>query len=140
MIKQFSIALIFATILMSGCKKDDCEGISCMNGGALNSESCTCNCPSGFSGLFCETDTRPACVRNNTGKVAFDNWEEDAYYCYVNNVMKGTVPAYGYAEFDAPAGSIIVKAVQMAGYVVYASEYTGSGTLSQCGTSTFEFP
>ena len=43
----------FFTITYTSCIKDECKDVVCRNGGACNGG--TCNCPSGYSGLLCET-------------------------------------------------------------------------------------
>ncbi|MEX0814027.1 MAG: C1 family peptidase [Chitinophagales bacterium] len=52
----FLIAFCFA-IALSACKKEinDCEDVVCQNGGQCNDGSC--DCPTGFSGVFCENKT-----------------------------------------------------------------------------------
>lgn len=40
---------------MVACKDDDCDGISCQNGGTCDEG--ICQCPVGFTGQFCEDET-----------------------------------------------------------------------------------
>lgn len=46
----------FALALMS-CKKDPCKDVVCQNGGTpvATGKTCSCDCPSGYEGQFCET-------------------------------------------------------------------------------------
>lgn len=52
------IATLFVTLsffslaLYTGCVKDPCEQVNCLNGGACNNG--TCVCPAGYEGVFCE--------------------------------------------------------------------------------------
>ncbi|HRI01987.1 MAG TPA: calcium-binding EGF-like domain-containing protein [Saprospiraceae bacterium] len=48
---------LFIFLFIFSCKKDPCEGISCLNGGACNDG--TCVCPDGYSGQFCEKKVDP---------------------------------------------------------------------------------
>lgn len=36
----------------------DCPGVKCSNNGTISLETCTCDCLPGYSGYFCETETR----------------------------------------------------------------------------------
>ncbi len=47
----------FVMITYTSCIKDECKDVVCRNGGACNGG--TCNCPSGYSGPFCETALPP---------------------------------------------------------------------------------
>lgn len=54
-----SLLTFFSFSLMTyiGCKKDPCEQVNCLNGGACNDG--TCVCPTGYEGTFCENNTDP---------------------------------------------------------------------------------
>lgn len=50
--------LLFAlSLLLVTCKKDPCKDVVCQNGGTAVSagKTCTCDCPPGYEGEFCET-------------------------------------------------------------------------------------
>jgi hypothetical protein len=123
---------------MNGCKRDPCKDTVCLNGGYCVDG--TCSCPDGFTGPNCETDIRPDCQKFNTGTINFDNWSSNPYYCYVDGVFKGTVEGYGNLYVEITPGYCLLKTVQESGYVLYPSEFTGNGTITQCGTLTFKFP
>ena len=60
LIKNFGLPSLLLTIslLLVTCKKEDpCKGITCQNGGTSVSSgnTCTCNCPAGYEGEFCQT-------------------------------------------------------------------------------------
>ncbi len=126
------------TISFSGCKKDACESKVCLNGSSCINGSC--NCPSGFSGINCQNDNRAACEINNTGNIVFDSYSSNPYNCYVNSIYKGRVSGNGTLTVSMSPGYCSIKTTQVSGYVLYPSEYTGSGTLSKCGSLTFSFP
>lgn len=66
----FLTASIFAAIVYTGCTKpvDECESITCKNGGTCISGSCSCTAD--YTGKYCETRK---CEANNTAKVRFIN-------------------------------------------------------------------
>ncbi|MBX2909814.1 MAG: calcium-binding EGF-like domain-containing protein [Chitinophagales bacterium] len=142
------LTYLFCTVLLgvlsfsiSGCKKDDtnpCGTKVCQNGGYCQNGSCAC--PSGFSGPNCEVDNRPSCVKNGTGVITFDNWSKNPYDCYIDGNYKGRVAGYGTRDVTVYSGYYSLKATQASGYALYPSVYTGSGTVSQCGTLKFTFP
>ncbi len=49
------LILALMTVVYSGCKKDECKDVTCLNGGQCNSGKC--DCPSGYEGDKCETKT-----------------------------------------------------------------------------------
>lgn len=126
------------TFSFSSCQKNSCADKVCLNGGYCNSG--ICNCPTGFSGPNCENDNRPACQRNNTGDIRFNSYSSNPYDCYVNSVYVGRVSGYGLLTVSRTPGYCSLRTLQVSGYVLYPSEYTGSGTLSQCSSLTFNFP
>lgn len=137
--KKIFFLLAVASVVFSACnKEDDCE-LNCLNGGTLKAP-CGCDCLSGFSGTECENDNRPDCVKNNTGTVVFDSYSDNPYDCYINSVYVGQVGGWGIKNVTSTAGFKNLRVLQVSGYVLYPSEFTGTGTLSQCGTLTFEFP
>lgn len=64
------VSVIMGGMLYSGCTKstDECENITCKNGGACVNG--TCSCPTGYTGSRCETRS---CEADNTAKVRFMN-------------------------------------------------------------------
>ncbi|MDZ4847027.1 MAG: hypothetical protein SH857_15955 [Chitinophagales bacterium] len=139
-IKIFLILFLSSFILVTNsCKKDDDCNLVCQNGGTLKSP-CGCDCLTGFTGTQCETDNRPACQQNNTGTVDFDSYSDNPYSCYINNVYAGQVGSYGNKLVTSTAGFKNLRVLQVNGYVLYPSEFTGTATLSQCGILTFKFP
>ena len=51
---NLSISIVFLFLLVNSCKKNPCENVACINGGAC--QDGTCLCPSGFSGVNCEIE------------------------------------------------------------------------------------
>lgn len=64
-----TIALCCIIGVASGCKRNECEGISCQNGGTCSSGNC--NCPTGYTGRFCEL-TLDACQRKGCNSANTD--------------------------------------------------------------------
>jgi hypothetical protein len=50
--KRILLLLTICFFALSGCKKDQCESINCLNGGVCVDG--TCECPAGYSGTNCE--------------------------------------------------------------------------------------
>lgn len=135
---SFLISILTTILLLNSCKKDPCETKVCQNGGFCDDG--TCKCPEGFSGTNCEIDNRPACQKNNTGQIVFDNYSSNPYDCYVNNIYKGRVSGYGFLSVTITSGYYSLRTLQVSGYVLYPSEFTGAGTVARCGNLTFKFP
>lgn len=49
--------MVFSAVTYTACRRDKCGGLTCMNGGACYNGVCTC--PTGFTGLHCETPADP---------------------------------------------------------------------------------
>lgn len=79
-----------------------------------------------------------ACVQNNFGFVRVSNSYDSNYSVYINNTYKGTVSGYGTsAAFQYSGGSSVsVRILQLDGYILYPSEFTGYGVIVQCQTIT----
>jgi hypothetical protein len=114
----FRFALILSIVCLVSCKSDE-PSYNNKNGNSSMSD----------------------CERYRTATVIFNNWSKDPYDCYIDGVYKGRVAGYGEKYvYSVPAGYHSFKVVQASGYILYASEYTTSGTLSACGNYTIEFP
>ncbi len=59
---------LFGVVTYSSCVKDECENVSCLNGGSCKDG--VCKCPSGYTGSNCGTRT---CEANKTAQVRFMN-------------------------------------------------------------------
>jgi hypothetical protein len=55
LLKIFTV-LTLVVIVVSSCKKDPCDDISCLNGGTCNDG--TCACAEGYEGTTCATEER----------------------------------------------------------------------------------
>ena len=70
------VALFSSTFYFSSCKKEDpCKDVTCQNGGipVSSGNNCTCNCPTGYKGQFCETKIPFQGPQNPSFEVA-TNW------------------------------------------------------------------
>src|SRR5205809_189486 len=95
--------LIAASFFFQSCKKDKCKDQYCLNGGACLDG--TCQCPTGYSGAHCETNTGGG--SGNNGQAMF------------------------WANQDLGCGNISVSVNGQSGAI---SSYFASGPPS-CGTS-----
>jgi hypothetical protein len=73
-IAVFSFA-VFSAITYQSCSKDECESVSCQHGGTCSSGKCVC--PTGYSGVHCESRT---CEVNSTALVQFSNRSANSTY------------------------------------------------------------
>ncbi|MFZ1664892.1 MAG: hypothetical protein WBO28_09895 [Flavobacteriales bacterium] len=80
---KHSISLLAAAlaIALASCKKP-CE-VVCQNGGAVVEDNCSCNCPPGYSGDFCQTQIGPTCSLTNAGTI----WESPDGLQYQNEAQ-----------------------------------------------------
>ena len=49
---------IFSTALFTSCNQDKCKDTVCKNGGTCNETDGSCNCPVGYEGSNCDTESR----------------------------------------------------------------------------------
>lgn len=72
-----------ALVLLSSCKRNACEGISCQNGGTCQNGDC--KCPDGYTGRFCELALdacqRKGCNAANTDTCLSNGAEEAVCIC-----------------------------------------------------------
>ncbi len=92
---------IFTLTIYTSCTKDKCADITCQHGGTCKSGSC--NCPSGYSGTRCETQT---CAVNSTAQVQFSNRSASSTYSVVwdGSVMETLAPGVTSEFFTVAAG------------------------------------
>lgn len=80
--------------------------------------------------------SRPQCEVNDTGTLSVQNLHEDPYQILLNGGYRGTVGAYQTELFsNITAGTYTGKAIQASGYILYATEYNISITITQCQTN-----
>lgn len=137
--KDTFLFLVVIGIMMTGCKKDDCQFV-CQNGGTLKKENCSCTCPTGYSGSLCEIDNRPSCERNKTGDIVFNSFSSNPYTCFVDGINKGTCYGYSTLRVTISEGSHSARVLQQSGYLIYPTDQTKSLTVARCYEYTFIFP
>ena len=96
------IAVLFgSTFYFSSCTKDPCEGVTCQNGGTsvASGNNCTCNCPTGYEGQFCEIPFQGP--RNPSFETTTD-WSGSGW----QKTGTGFLPSQGvyYAQSEASTG------------------------------------
>lgn len=129
-----SIAIIS---LCSSCKKSCVIEEACLNFGTWNNTTCICNCPANYTGNNCETYSPPC---SGKGTVIIFSSKSDPYEVEIDYSYKGNVGAYGTATFNnITSGSVYVKVTQASGYIFYPSVYSGTSSLSNCGTLNWSF-
>ena len=91
------------------------------------------------------SSTPPACQTNNTGTIYFQNTQVDPYKLYINGTIVGTVSGGSVgsptqsAAYTTSAGSVLLKAVQASGYILFPTTYTNTVSLPQCGTVSYQY-
>lgn len=66
--KRLSVLLFFFLLFLFSCSKSDpCEGVVCKNSGTCSDGKC--QCPNGFEGSLCETESLPKAVNVTAIKV-----------------------------------------------------------------------
>jgi hypothetical protein len=73
--KKIILCVVFAVGFLSACSSDEnsetpCTPIPCLNNGVSNSV-CGCDCPQGFTGFNCATQTTPVSIKITKIKVKF---------------------------------------------------------------------
>lgn len=119
------IILMLAFAMPSCKKKDDCK-ITCQNGGIVN-DNCGCNCPAGFSGAFCETQTGQTIeVQGNI--TSNTTWTANNTY-----LIKGFVYVKEPAVLTIEAGTIIKGDKNTKGTLIIerGAKIMASGTASK---------
>ncbi len=96
----FIVAFLGSTFYFSSCKKDPCKGVTCQNGGTSVSSgnNCTCNCPTGYEGQFCETKIPFQGPQNASFEIAGGTSGAANWYGYPLNLRKtgtGFLPSQG---------------------------------------------
>lgn len=136
--KKLMLLLAIAGMMMAGCKKEDeCE-ISCQNGGwKPGSGMCECACPSGFSGVYCEYDNRPACEKNNTGDYQIYNFTDDDWNIFIDGGYVGWMGAWGnFSKENIPVG-VHTTRYEQTNYIFYPDIIYGSIEMKQCIISAY---
>lgn len=141
--KKYLIAAFALSVMLSACKKEDncpTNKITCLNGGAYNSNSCECDCANGFTGIDCSVPPAQACATQHYGEIAIYSSKNDPYEVRVNGSYKGNISANG-SKFltNFPSGSVNIQVTQASGYVFYPSVYSTNGTVYDCYQLNWSF-
>lgn len=134
-----TIAAFTMAIYNSSCNLDKCNSVSCANGGVCQHGSCVC--PTGFEGIYCETEVRQKFTGNwqvfEKGShslaaqypIHIINGDADQPVTYVriynfyNYFFRG--PIYGYVQDS----TLIIPVQNIQGKIVY-----GQGTIYSSNT------
>ncbi|TVR76979.1 MAG: hypothetical protein EA412_12475 [Chitinophagaceae bacterium] len=133
----FLVLLSFAFIFVS-CSKDPCEDVVCVNGveNEVDSDTCICECDSGFEGNLCENEIRQNYYGTYQGP---ENCGAGGSFTYSLTVAEGdtadvaTITLNGL--FGDPGVSVTANLTAQSNYVnIQIPEQTVSG---QSGNYTF---
>jgi hypothetical protein len=82
----------------------------------------------------------PACMKNNTATIVVANLSNNPYRIFINNEDRGMQAGQTEATYTVPAAFIQLRSVQLSGYLLYPSEFTGTTTMEMCSTKRWSFP
>lgn len=101
--KNFSVLVFSIFLIFLSCSKSDpCEGVVCKNGGTCSDGKC--NCPSGWEGTLCETESLPKTVNVTNIKVTkFPATKADGSKWETDNTNPDIFPALFTLKSDNTA-------------------------------------
>jgi hypothetical protein len=95
-----ALPFVILPFIMSACKKDPCEGVFCINGGACVNGACAC--PTGFTGPACETQLTPKSITIKAITITkFPQLDP------TGSRWDGTSDADLYISLETPQGTVI---------------------------------
>ncbi|MBK6818670.1 MAG: calcium-binding EGF-like domain-containing protein [Bacteroidetes bacterium] len=122
---------IFSTALFTSCNQDKCKDTVCNNGGTCNETDGSCNCPVGYEGSNCDTESRTKLI----GSFLLNGSDSDGG-TYTGLVTTTSVSGASKTKFIlniqgafiltctmSSASSFTIDNATIAGFT-----YTGSGT------------
>ena len=132
----------FGAVLYSSCTKDDCKGVTCLNGGTCSGGTCTCK--SGIGGNSCETIYRNSYANqykgtgtDNTGstytnfKLGFTTGTDTSDYTKMQlSVITSSGSAYVTVPIVLSANTASGSVFTVTSTTIDTLTYTGSGTVS----------
>lgn len=128
--KKFLPVVLLMVMMVAACKKDPCEGITCMNGGECDEGKCVCI--NGYGGEFCQTDLLPDCERNNYGSIFCSNITSKEFNIYINGVYRGWLNEYSFQTFDNVAPGNYHVEWDQTDYIFTPDVYTWNVTVEPC--------
>ncbi len=130
-----NLILLLITIALAGCS-NICEDY-CLNGGTLVMEDnlCTCQCPEGYSGTVCETES--LCNLNNIGTLTVVNTTNYSYDLYIDDEYIGYVYYNDDRTVAVDAGTRFVQVKKSSNSSIH---YEDSIVIADCDTVTWSFP
>jgi len=122
-------SVVLAAVLYSACEKDNCNNVTCKNGGACNNG--VCKCPTGYENTQCQTKSVARFVGVFAGYSLCNNTQQviDTAFVYADTTSVATVNyvwvvlnsisptvLHGYVQTDQSTYSIIVPKDSAANY------------------------
>lgn len=91
--------------------------------------------------LTADVKTTVNVILTSTGTLKFVNSSSDNYKIYINGTDAGNVAGKTTIyKYYSPIGSYSIRALQLDGYILYATDKTYTGTLTAGGTISTTFP
>lgn len=115
---RIAALFLFAALTLVSCKKEDDDPAP---GGGGN--------------------TAPACETSDYGWIRFDNNTGDTYRFHVDNVAIVEVPPYTLSgQYQVNSGARNLYALQLDGWILFPTEYTGTAQVVECNSYDWDIP
>lgn len=120
--------LVAGTLLATGCKKDPCKDVSCLNGAACADGKCLCT--TGYEGDNCGTEMRAKFIGSYNGNFSCPG-NNSTVNMTINNSAQGITSVVFSDGFDTWIGTVSGSSVTIATQTISGGiTIGGSGQLA----------